>query len=275
MLNKAIARAQTVAEKFRALKNWKPGNIANRAADAKVATGEMYIYQCIGMDWWTGEGVTAKDVATALDGMKGVKVLNIYINSEGGDVFEAKTIYSQLQRFGAEKVMHIDGMCASAATLIAMAGDRIVNSLGATWMVHEAWGGAMGNASDLRAYADLLDMQNDDIASIYAKKTGASVDEMRTLMSAETWMNAKQSVDAKFADEVAGEDAPAEPSAAASKLPMSAAVNATAERLRLTQVERMQFVTAKLGAERAKALQAQHTRASPQKGATTASRRDA
>jgi ATP-dependent Clp protease protease subunit len=134
--------------------------------------------------------------------------LDIFINSEGGDVFEAKAIYAQLKRFGAdaEVIVHIDGIAASAATFVAMAGDKIITAPEATWMVHEAWTLAMGNAGDLRDTADLLDMMNEDIAAIYAKRTGRSVEEMRAMMSVETWMNAQEAKDAKFTDEIASYD---------------------------------------------------------------------
>jgi ATP-dependent Clp protease protease subunit len=169
-------------------------------------TGELYVYETIGFDCFAENGgLTANKVKDALAEMKGVKTLNVYINSEGGDVFEAKSIFSQLQRFDAEKVVHIDGLAASAATLVAMAGDRIVSSPVATWMIHDAWSGAMGNATDLRSMADVLDLESQTIADTYARQTGGTPEAMRELMLAETWMNAQQALDKGFTDEISAD----------------------------------------------------------------------
>lgn len=181
--------------------------IFNRIAGANGDVGELYVYETIGFDCFAENGgLTANKVKDALAEMKGVKALNVYVNSEGGDVFEAKSIFAQLQRFEAEKVVHIDGLAASAATLIAMAGDRIVTSPVATWMIHEAWSGAMGNASDMRKMAALLELENGTIAETYARQTGKPVDELLALMAAETWMNAAQALELGITDEVADLD---------------------------------------------------------------------
>lgn len=187
-------------------------------AKASADVGELYVYETIGFDCFAENGgLTANKVRDALVEMKGVKTLNVFINSEGGDVFEAKSIFTQLQRFAAEKVVHIDGLAASAATLVAMAGDRIITSQVATWMVHEAWSGAMGNAGDMRAVADLLDLENMTIAETYARQTGGTVEAMRELMAAETWMNAETALAKGFTDELTsddeGDDADASPDA--------------------------------------------------------------
>ncbi len=215
-VNTPFAKARAFAEKFRAARgpaakrplaqlrgvaegvNW-PQNKAGM-------TGDLFIYESIGANWWDGSGITGKSVNAALEGLKGCKTLNVFINCEGGDVFEAKAIYSSLKRFDAEKVIHVDGIAASAATFIAMAGDRIITSPVATWMIHEAWTMAMGPACDLRAVADLLDLENKTIAETYAKQTGASVEEMAALMAAETWMNAAKALELGFTDEITAEE---------------------------------------------------------------------
>lgn len=204
MLNANIMKAQRIANKCREVKGWKPGAKIHARSTKDTSVGDLYVYSVIG-DSWFEEGVTAKSVQAALDDLKGVKTLNIFINSEGGDVFEAKAIYSQLKRFAAnaELIVHIDGMAASAATFIAMAGDKIITSPAATWMVHEAWTFAMGDAKALRDSADLLDMMNADIADIYAARTKRPVEEMRALMAKTTWMNATQALEEKFTDEIA------------------------------------------------------------------------
>jgi ATP-dependent protease ClpP protease subunit len=227
-MSRAIARAVDVAARRR-------DAVGPRALFAKAATGnsgDLHIYEAIGEDWWTGGGVTSAKVKDALAALKGVKTLNVYINSEGGDVFEAKAIYEQLQRFDAEKVVYVDGIAASAATFIAMAGDRIITAPFANWMIHEAWSGAVGNAADLRAMADLLDLQNRNIAGMYAQRSGRGVDEFLALMAAETWLDAQGAKDLGLTDEIAREDDTAGQSAAAKASPLVAAAARTKELVR-------------------------------------------
>lgn len=242
MSNAFIARAQRIANKCREVKGWKPGSLFARAE--KENTGSLYVYSVIGSSWWE-EGVTATGVKDALAALKGVKTLNVFINSEGGDVFEAKAIYAQLKRFDAEVIVHIDGIAASAATFIAMAGNKIITSPAATWMVHEAWTFAMGDATSLRDTADLLDMLNDDIALIYATRAGRPVDEMRQLMRATTWMNAEQALKEKFTDEIASYDEGDEEDdkAAATKntSKLEAAATATQQRIAASTAELLNF----------------------------------
>lgn len=249
-LDTTLGKLRRIANRCREAKHWASGNpIAARVSNAKQATGNLYIYAMIGSSWFE-EGVTAESVRQALESLKGVQTLNIFINSEGGDVFEAKAIYTQLMRFPAEKVVHIDGIAASAATFIAMAGDRIVTSPAATWMVHEAWTLAMGNASDLRDSADLLEMMNEDIAAIYAARTKRSVADLKELMAAETWMNAQQALEHKFTDEVAsfsddGED-DVESATTGGKLELAAAT--THQRIAAMTADLLQFRARRAGA---------------------------
>lgn len=209
--------------------------------------GSLYIYEMIGEDWWTGGGVTAKKVVDALEALKGVKTLNIFINSEGGDIFEAKAIIENLERFDAEKVVYVDGLAASAASFIAMVGDRIITSPVATWMIHEAWSVALGRAADLRAMADLLDMQNRTMAETYATQTGGTTDEMLELMAAETWMDARQAKERGFTDEIAREDASQEEAAAAATTsPLMAIAAQTNARVALArQKQRLRQLSAR------------------------------
>lgn len=198
-MKRPFAKAHEIAQRFR---NGTTKTLFNK----KDKTGSLYVYEVIGEDWWTGGGVTAKKVVEALDAMGDVKNLDIFINSEGGDVFEAKAIFANLKRFGAQKTVYIDGIAASAATFIAMAGDKIITAPAATWMVHEAWSVALGRAEDMRSMADVLDLENQAIAETYAKRTGRPVDEMVKLMAEETWMSAQEALDNKFTDEISSDD---------------------------------------------------------------------
>ena len=184
--------------------------VTGRPAFQAVSTGDrgaLYIYEQIGQDWWSGDGVTAKQVAEALDQFKtgGVKALDIFINSPGGDIFEAKAIHSLIRRFEGERVVHVDGIAASAATLVAMAGDRIITAPAATWMIHEVWAVAVGTAADMLAMAGVLEMENRTFAETYAKRTGQKVEDVAAWMAAETWMNAEQAKERGFTDDIADE----------------------------------------------------------------------
>lgn len=191
----------------------------------RAATGgeaAIYVYERIGGYSWDDSRppVTASGVARELEAARaaGAKTVNVYVNSPGGDVFEAKAIYSQLRRFaeeaGARIVVHVDGLAASAASFIAMAGDRIITGASGTWMVHRAWGIALGNAPAVRGYADLLDKMDADMAAIYAARTKRDLAAVLAVMDAETWMSASEALEAGFSDEVlplsVGEGAPEE-----------------------------------------------------------------
>jgi ATP-dependent protease ClpP protease subunit len=209
----AFARARTLADGF-ASRLHRPAmhRAANpRAELAGDGSAEVYIYDAIG-GWWGG--LTADSFRQQLESLKGAKRLNIFVNSPGGDVFEAKAMLSQLERFDAQKVLYVDGLIASAATFLAMGADRIVTAPHGTWMVHNAWGLAAGDAQAMRDYAELLDLVSADIAGVYARRTKQPLEKLQELMDAETWMNAEQALELGFTDKVAtfrDDTAPAEP----------------------------------------------------------------
>lgn len=204
-----FAKARTVALGFRAgALHPVMQQTGNKllAAVKKGDEGELYIYAPIGQSWWQ-DGVTAQQVIEKLEELKGSKKLSVRINSEGGEIWDAKAIQNAIQRFNAaEKVTYIDGLAASAATTIALACPRIVSAANATWMIHEVSAGCSGRASDLRAMADVIDMENATLASAYSKKTGMSDEECRAIMASETWMNAAQAKERGFSDETLDED---------------------------------------------------------------------
>ena len=159
---------------------------------------DVYLYDEIG-----GWGVTAKDFIRELNQVK-ARIINLYINSPGGDVFDGFAIYENLQRHPAAINVTVDGIAASAASYIAQAGNRRVMSKTASMMIHDAWGFAIGPADDMRKLADSLDQMSDTIAGIYADKAGGNVIDWRARMTQETWFNADEAVEAGLADEVAG-----------------------------------------------------------------------
>lgn len=203
MRDTVLPRARQIAARHR-----QATGAPSFRSEVSGGRASLYIYDVIGEDWWTGGGVTAKSVQVALDGMRGASALDIYINSPGGDIYEAKAIFTQLQRFAGEKVVHVDGIAASAATYIAMVGDRIVTARDATWMIHNVWTIAMGNADAMRETADLLDKEDGIFAERYATRTKQSVEDVRAWMAAESWMTASEAKARGFTDEISEADAP-------------------------------------------------------------------
>lgn len=162
-------------------------------------SAEVYIYGVIGGDWF-GEGITAKQVADDLKALGKVKTIDVRINSEGGNVFDGKAIYSLLVENKATINVKIDGLAASAASFIAMAGNKIEIAEGAFVMIHDAYGVSFGRAEDMRKYADLLDTVNVTIREVYSARTKQSDKTINQWMKDETWFTAKEAVDKGFAD---------------------------------------------------------------------------
>jgi ATP-dependent Clp protease protease subunit len=160
---------------------------------------EIYLYGVIGDDWFGG-GVTAKKFADDLKALGNVKTIDLRINSEGGSVFDGKAMYTQLVEHKAKVITHIDGLAASAASFIAMAGDEIEIAEGAFVMIHNAWLFAMGDARELRRTADLLDTVNGTIVDVYVARTKGDRKAIVQMMDDETWMTGAEAVKNGFAD---------------------------------------------------------------------------
>ncbi len=171
---------------------------------AKDGVGEIFIYDEIGGGLFS-DGVTAKGFADDLKALGKVRTLNIFINSPGGAVFEGVAIFNQLQRHSARKNVFIDGIAASVASVIAMAGDEINIAANGFVMIHEAFAIVIGNAADLRKRADQLEKVTDSILSTYAARTGTPENVIADMMAAETWMNAEEAVKLGFADKITEE----------------------------------------------------------------------
>ena len=179
---------------------------AETPAPRSAAEGDnvISVLDVIGEDFWTGGGVTAKRVAAALRSI-GERDVVVQINSPGGDMFEGIAIYNLLRRHPAAVRVEILGWAASAASIIAMAGDEIVMGLGTFMMVHNAWGVVIGNRHDMREVADLFDGFDGAIADIYEARTGQDRADIEKLMDAETFMGPSDAVARGFADAV-GDD---------------------------------------------------------------------
>lgn len=186
----------------RALDRWNPGI---RAAAAEEAERSISVYDVIGYDYWTGDGVTAKRVAAALRQM-GKGPVTVNVNSPGGDMFEGLAIYNLLREHDGEVTVKVLGLAASAASIIAMAGDTVQIARAGFLMIHNAWVLAAGNRHDLREYADTLEPFDRAMADIYAARTGEDAEAMAKLMDAETWIGGSDAIEQGFADELLPSD---------------------------------------------------------------------
>lgn len=188
----------------KALDAWRP---ELRAASGDNPDTTITIYEPIGYDWWTGEGVTAKRIAGALRAIGGDVDVTVNINSPGGDVFEGLAIYNLLREHKGKVTVQVLGLAASAASFIAMAGDEIQIARAGFMMIHNAWTIAAGDRNDFTEVADFLDQIDATLADIYSVRTGDEPAAMRTLMDVETWMGGTAAVDAGFADGLLPSDA--------------------------------------------------------------------
>ena len=160
---------------------------------------EIFIYDEIGYF-----GHSASDMADELKAIDS-DTLTVHLNSPGGDIFDGLAIYQALKDHKASVTMHVDGLAASIASVIAMAADRLIMAPKASMMIHDGWTMGVGNAGDLRKVADLLDKQSDIIASVYADRAGQPADFWRDRMRDETWYNAEEALAAGLVDEIEGQ----------------------------------------------------------------------
>lgn len=194
-----------------------PSDVLARWADTPVAASgddaTITIYDVIGEDWWTGGGFTDKRMAAALRSI-GDRDVTVDINSPGGDMFEGIAMYNMLAQHKGRVTVNVMGLAASAASIIAMAGDTINMAPGSFMMIHNAWGVVVGNKADMRASADIFDSFDGSLADIYEARTGVARGEIIKLMDAETFMSASDAIKRGFAD---GEAASSTAASAAAK----------------------------------------------------------
>lgn len=168
---------------------------------------EILIYGPIADEVWWGDEITPKQFAEDLKALGPVKEIILRLNSPGGSVFAGQAIHSMLKRHAANVTVYIDGLAASIASVIAMAGDRVIMPAGAMLMIHNPMVGILGyyEAAEMREMADYLDKVRECIIAVYEMKTGMERDKLVELMDAETWMTAAEAVKYGFADEIEGQ----------------------------------------------------------------------
>lgn len=178
----------------------KPKSDPGFRLEAKGDAVELDIYDVIGSGWFGG--VSAKSVVDALKPHKNAKSITVNLNSPGGDAFDGISIYNVLARHKAPVTVNIDGLAASAASVIAMAGDEINMAENAMMMIHNAWGLALGGGDDMRHTADMLDKLDAQIMNTYASRTGGDAETIKGQMDDETWFTADEALADGFATSV-------------------------------------------------------------------------
>ncbi len=200
---------------------------SDRAAPSIRAAAEgdahaVYVYDVIDSYW----GANAQALVEAMAASAG-KDVHLHINSPGGDVFEARAMVSAIraaQANGTKVVAYIDGLAASAATYLALAGDEVHIADGGMFMVHNSWTISYGDKSEFRATAELLDKIDGTIAADYRRKTKASAEQVTQWMDAETWFTSAEALAAGFVDSVI--DAPGSSDGKANRWNLAAYANA-------------------------------------------------
>lgn len=167
-------------------------------AKAENSIDEIYVYGEIG-DWW--QDLDAKALADRLKNSNG-DTINLRINSGGGEVFTATAFYSLLKSSNKTINVYIDGLAASAATLIACAGDKVIMPVNALYMIHNPLSWTYGNSENMREMADLLDTVRDTLVATYKQKTGLDDAKIIELMDNETWLTASEALKLGFVDEI-------------------------------------------------------------------------
>ena len=171
--------------------------------NAKGKELDIYLFEEIGAGWLGG--ISAKRFAEDLKAAGSPSQINLHINSPGGSVFDGIAIYNTLRKNKARVVVDIDGLAASIASVVAMAGDEIRMAENAMLMIHDPWIVTAGSAAELRETADLMDKTKDSLIKSYSAQTQLAVEEISELMAAETWMSADEAMEYGFIDSVTEE----------------------------------------------------------------------
>jgi len=162
----------------------------------KKDISEIWLYDEIGL-----YGVTAKEFIAELNAVKSPKI-EMHINSPGGGVFDGHAIYNAVKRHPSEVTSLIDGLAASMASVIALAGDRVVMAKNAMFMMHNPHGVVIGTSEDMRKTADVLDKVRDTMIGAYSNKSGKERENIISLLDNAVYLNADEALEAGFIDEI-------------------------------------------------------------------------
>ncbi|WP_187445338.1 head maturation protease, ClpP-related [Bacillus infantis] len=164
--------------------------------------GELSLYGTVSeWSWWDDE-ITPRKFRDDINNLGEVEEIVVKLNSQGGDVFAGLHIYQVLKEHKAHITVRVEGLAASIASTIAMAGDKVIMPKGSMMMMHNPWTYTAGEANELRQTADVLDSIRDALVEVYVAKTGLDEEEIKSLLDSETWMTSSQAVERGFADEI-------------------------------------------------------------------------
>lgn len=169
-------------------------------AEANGESTEITIYGDIGESWW-GESISAKDIENALKNVE-TDTITIRLNSPGGDAFDGIAIYNQLKNHKAKVTAYVDGLAASAASIIAMSADELIMNTGSMMMIHEASTFTWGTKADIKKTLNALEGIDESIADIYMTRYTGERETLNDLVESETWFTASAAVEAGLADRV-------------------------------------------------------------------------
>lgn len=195
-----------------AFERWNAGLHAAAAGDNVIT-----VYDVIGEDFWSGGGVTVNRIDAALRKIGPDRDVEVHVNSPGGDMFEGIAIFNRLLQHRGKVTVKVMGLAASAASIIAMAGDEILVGPASFIMIHNCWVMAMGDRHAMSETAGLLAPFDEAMAAVYAERTGGDLTEISAWMDAETWMAGPTAVARGFATGLLAQEDVAEDAAAGAK----------------------------------------------------------
>lgn len=180
--------------------NWKTQTVTNQETQETVTERTLFLNGTIAEESWFDDDVTPQIFKDELNSGSGD--ITVWINSPGGDCIAAAQIYNMLMDYKGNVTVKIDGIAASAASVIAMAGTKVLVSPVSMLMIHNPMTVAFGNSAEMQKAIDMLDSVKDSILNAYEIKTGLSRAKLSHLMDAETWMDANKAIELGFADEL-------------------------------------------------------------------------
>jgi ATP-dependent Clp protease, protease subunit len=198
--------SRTVRAKLRweapavALERWNPGILAVLPADETT----INIYSTIG-EYGDGAGMTPRIVSSILRKADG-KAVNVNINSPGGDFFDGLAIHTLLSEYEGDVKVNILGMAASAASVVALAGDEIKIAEAGFFMIHNSWSIAIGNRHDMAEVAEMLEKFDTSMTNLYAKATGIDKKTIARMMDSESWIDGQEAIEQGFAHSLLGDE---------------------------------------------------------------------
>ena len=180
--------------------NWKSRTVTNEETQEQIQERTLFLNGTIAEESWFDDDVTPQLFKDEL--MSGSGNITVWINSPGGDCVAAAQIYNMLMDYKGDVTVKIDGIAASAASVIAMAGTKVLVSPVSMIMIHNPMTAAFGNSDEMQKAIEMLGSVKDSIINAYEIKTGLSRAKLSHLMDAETWMDANKAVELGFADEI-------------------------------------------------------------------------